>query len=217
MAVDKLVDSTQLDADLTSVANAIRTKGGTSAQLSFPAGFVDAVNAIPSGSGGVSESFAVEDYTMPSAKFVLQNSIKNLLANGGCIHYVFYLTTNTSTSADMALMCFGAGALSAWSPSASSPSAFLNVEKNTNSTYLYLRPSGGGIGFNSLADQNGKVDVKLYADHYVNVNTGTRYEYNTSQQSWMTTLSGRSYISVGCNQSAPLSGAVITRFAIEEA
>ena len=29
MAVDKLVDSTQLDADLTSVANAIRTKGGT--------------------------------------------------------------------------------------------------------------------------------------------------------------------------------------------
>lgn len=50
MAVDKLVDSTQLDADLTSVANAIRTKGGTSAQLAFPAGFVSAVEAIPSGS-----------------------------------------------------------------------------------------------------------------------------------------------------------------------
>lgn len=47
MAVDKLVDSTQLDADLTSVANAIRTKGGTSAQMAFPAGFVSAVNAIP--------------------------------------------------------------------------------------------------------------------------------------------------------------------------
>ena len=49
MAVDKLVDSTQLDADLTSVANAIRTKGGTSAQLAFPAGFVSAVQAIPTG------------------------------------------------------------------------------------------------------------------------------------------------------------------------
>lgn len=47
MAVDKLVDSTQLDADLTSVANAIRTKGGTSAQMAFPTGFVSAVNAIP--------------------------------------------------------------------------------------------------------------------------------------------------------------------------
>ena len=49
MAVDKLVDSTQLDADLTSVANAIRTKGGTSAQMAFPTGFVSAVNAIPQG------------------------------------------------------------------------------------------------------------------------------------------------------------------------
>lgn len=49
MAVDKLVDSTQLDADLTNVANAIRTKGGTSAQMAFPAGFVSAVNAIPTG------------------------------------------------------------------------------------------------------------------------------------------------------------------------
>lgn len=49
MAEDKLVDSTQLDADLTSVANAIRAKGGTSAQMAFPTGFVNAVNAIPTG------------------------------------------------------------------------------------------------------------------------------------------------------------------------
>lgn len=55
MSVDKLVDSTQLDSDLTSVANAIRTKGGTSAQLAFPAGFVSAIAAIPSG-GGVVEA-----------------------------------------------------------------------------------------------------------------------------------------------------------------
>lgn len=46
MAVDKLVDSAQLDADLTSVANAIRTKGGTSGALSFPNGFISAVEAI---------------------------------------------------------------------------------------------------------------------------------------------------------------------------
>lgn len=52
MSVDKLVDSTQLDADLASVANAIRTKGGTSAQLAFPQGFVDAVEAIETGGGG---------------------------------------------------------------------------------------------------------------------------------------------------------------------
>ena len=51
MAVDKLVDSTQLDADLTTVANAIRTKGGTSASLSFPQGMADAIDAIPTGGG----------------------------------------------------------------------------------------------------------------------------------------------------------------------
>ncbi len=53
MAVDKLVDSTQLDSDLTSVANAIRTKGGTSALLAFPADFVSAINAISGGGGTV--------------------------------------------------------------------------------------------------------------------------------------------------------------------
>jgi len=56
MSVDKLVDSTQLDADLTSVANAIRTKGGTSASLAFPAGFVSAIQAIPTGGGDVDYS-----------------------------------------------------------------------------------------------------------------------------------------------------------------
>lgn len=52
MSVDKLVDSTQLDADLTSVANAIRAKSGGSGQLAFPAGFVSEIGNIPSGGGG---------------------------------------------------------------------------------------------------------------------------------------------------------------------
>lgn len=51
MALDKLVDSSQLDTDLTSVADAIRTKGGTSASLAFPSGFVTAIGNIPTGGG----------------------------------------------------------------------------------------------------------------------------------------------------------------------
>lgn len=47
MSLDKLVDSAALDANLTSVANAIRTKGGTSGPMAFPTGFVAAVEAIP--------------------------------------------------------------------------------------------------------------------------------------------------------------------------
>lgn len=52
MAEYKVVDAEKLDADLSSVADAIRTKGGTSESLTFPQGFVDAVDAIESGGGG---------------------------------------------------------------------------------------------------------------------------------------------------------------------
>ena len=52
MALDKLVDSTQLDADLTSVADAIRAKSGGSGQLAFPAGFVNEIESIETGGGG---------------------------------------------------------------------------------------------------------------------------------------------------------------------
>lgn len=50
MAVDRSVDSSVLDAGLTSIANAIRTKGGTSDELTFPTEFVSAIAALPSGS-----------------------------------------------------------------------------------------------------------------------------------------------------------------------
>lgn len=68
MAVDKLVDSTQLDADLTSVANAIRTKGGTSAQLAFPAGFVQAIGDIETGGGGADLDWIASASPTPSVR-----------------------------------------------------------------------------------------------------------------------------------------------------
>ena len=49
-----MADYLVTDTELTSVANAIRTKGGTSANLSFPTEFVSAINAIPTGGGGAS-------------------------------------------------------------------------------------------------------------------------------------------------------------------
>lgn len=52
MALDKLVDSTQLDNNLTSVANAIRAKSGGTGQLAFPAGFVSEIGNISGGGGG---------------------------------------------------------------------------------------------------------------------------------------------------------------------
>ena len=46
------------DTDLTAVANAIRTKGGTSESLEFPSEFVAAIENIPSGGGG---AITIED------------------------------------------------------------------------------------------------------------------------------------------------------------
>lgn len=74
MAVDKLVDSAQLDTDLTAVADAIRTKGGTSASLSFPSGFVDAIEAIETGgSGGIDVNDLVMG-TAPSGRVVFDTA-----------------------------------------------------------------------------------------------------------------------------------------------
>ena len=47
-----MADYLVTDTEMTSVAGAIRTKGGTQASLSWPSGFVSAINAIPTGGGG---------------------------------------------------------------------------------------------------------------------------------------------------------------------
>ena len=63
-----MADYKVTDTELISIANAIRTKGGTSSQLEFPTGFVSAVQAIPTG-GGVIQSLSVTQngtYTPPS-------------------------------------------------------------------------------------------------------------------------------------------------------
>lgn len=54
------------DTELTSVANAIRTKGGTNSQLVFPGGFVSAIGNI-SGGGGSSD-FSTAEVTVNANK-----------------------------------------------------------------------------------------------------------------------------------------------------
>lgn len=46
MAYDKIVDSRQLDADLLSIANAIREKSGSARPLNFPADFVTEIGKL---------------------------------------------------------------------------------------------------------------------------------------------------------------------------
>ena len=81
------------DTDLTSVANAIRTRGGTSASLAFPSGFVTAIENIPSGGGGnitVSVSnFTGQIYYIDSAdgalKYVQATSMTQSVPSGSMV------------------------------------------------------------------------------------------------------------------------------------
>ena len=92
MAIDKAIDSTQLDADLASIANAIRTKGGTSAQLAFPIGFVQAIGNIQTGGGGVE---------MESGTFTLSGNIQNktVSVSFNPTHFILYATGGRSAFA----------------------------------------------------------------------------------------------------------------------
>ena len=68
------------DTSLSAVADAIRTKGGTSASLAFPSGFVSAINSIETGGGGIS----VDDIAMRSISGVISGSA-NMISG-----YTFY-------------------------------------------------------------------------------------------------------------------------------
>ena len=55
-----MADYRATDAELTAVADAIRTKGSTSSPLAWPNGFVSAVQAIPSGGGSGKEDDIID-------------------------------------------------------------------------------------------------------------------------------------------------------------
>jgi hypothetical protein len=72
MALDKVIDSTQLDNNLTAVAEAIRAKCGSSDKLEFPAGMVSAINQI---SSGVELNFEIIGGTSAPSGMTKENTI----------------------------------------------------------------------------------------------------------------------------------------------
>lgn len=73
MAVDKLVDSAQLNTDLTAVANAIRAKSGGSTPLAFPGGFVSEIGSIQTG-GGEWTTNGLADRSEPRGALLINNN-----------------------------------------------------------------------------------------------------------------------------------------------
>ena len=88
MAYDKIIDSAALNTNLTSIANAIRSKGGTSAALAFPAGFVNAISAVEVGGKVTMEEYDItiaSDLGQPTGA----NSMPNILTGNAFVkaHY----------------------------------------------------------------------------------------------------------------------------------
>lgn len=76
-----MADYLTTDTELTSIADAIRAKGGTSAPLVYPQGFIDAIMALPGGGSN--------DYTVTIS---LTNPV-----NGGYFDYCNINEANNST------------------------------------------------------------------------------------------------------------------------
>lgn len=111
------------DTDLTSVASAIRTKGGTSRQLVFPSGFVSAINNIQTGSGTTDELVkkmitgdgiitelpsditSIRDYAFHTGPLVNFTVLPNGITDIG--KYAFYDNTPNITSLPSSLKNIG--------------------------------------------------------------------------------------------------------------
>lgn len=117
------------DTTLTSVANAIRTKGGTSAQLEWPDEFISAIGAISGGSdtltdllnntmttleyngtASIPQDFAKDKTSLTS---VSMPNVTTIGANAfnGCINVATYNFSNLTTLGAFGFYKFGAGVL----------------------------------------------------------------------------------------------------------
>lgn len=137
MAVDKLVDSAQLNSDLTSVANAIRTKGGTSAQLAFPSEFISAINAISGGGGEAVVVTETPDIAGGTVKEITAVDISNDTVDAA--HLLQGYTAHDSS---------GNAVIGSYVPQTASLQAKTNISPTTSSQTI--TPDSGYDGLSSV-------------------------------------------------------------------
>lgn len=118
MAYDKVVDSADLDAGLTAVADAIREKTGKAESLVFPGGFVTAIAEIVTG-GSSDSTMSGEVHDIPIGSDV--NNGDQVLLNGNA-----FVAENYSKNGFMAIL------VNTDPPSASSGTMLSFIHGNVN-------------------------------------------------------------------------------------
>ena len=132
------------DTNLTAVANAIRTKGGTSAQLEFPDDFVSAIGDIQTGGGMTVEPLSVTEngtYTAPTGKAYSPVTVN---VSGGGTDTLLALENNTLTS---------------WTSTAAAVGTYLFYNKTALTSVSY--PNATVVGQNAFYNCAGLKTVSL--------------------------------------------------------
>lgn len=199
MSVDKLVDSTQLDSDLTSVANAIRSKTGGSVSLTFPAEFVSAINGITTGGNletGSQTITATESsqsiQMLPSTGYDGFDEV-DITVNAIPSNYVGSGVTQR-TSAD--LFASGATVTAPAGYYASSASkAVASGSATTPATTITANPSISVFADGSISSSvsASKIVTPTVTEGYVSAGTGGYISVSGSNTHQLTTLSARTY------------------------
>lgn len=167
MAVDIAIDSTEFDSKLTTVADAIRTAGGTTEPMSFPSGMVEAITAIQAGGGG---GFATGTLTFNESQKTTSNLTVTHNLGFAPEHILWFIIQTEAKSSDI----FKAG---------NYPVSFEYISKEaylsnstafsavTNSLKYTIKTSGNYLNLINIANSNEET-IDLF------FNYGTRYSNN---------------------------------------
>ena len=167
MAVDKFVDSTQLDADLTSIANAIRAKTGKSENISLPSGLASAVSEIQT----TGKEFITGSFTVAS------NAQTHRLSFGKTFNkYLAYI--EMSDSSKTALINSGSTLYLGFAFVGSYPASSINGTSQEYKAISQYRPSSNNTS--SSIPANGPTFASSYIENSV-VNVGSAQSTDTAK------------------------------------
>lgn len=95
----KIVDSVELDNGLTEIANAVRQKGGTTDQLSFPHGISQAIGSIPTDKSGMNKQICFASGTVNSTKATTVSGVRITVEKTGTytVSWTAWRNRNTGT------------------------------------------------------------------------------------------------------------------------
>lgn len=136
-------------SDITNIANAIRTKGGTSAALSFPTGFINAINAFPNGSSYLPEFTYNGEYSLTDEG---NNQWYMILRTSGTLKF-----TKLNSAVDIFLVGGGGGGAKTgeskwWAGGGGGGSGYIKtvsgISPSLNTNYTATIGAGGGAGVN---------------------------------------------------------------------